>query len=55
LWIKSDGDPLDPNEEDKKPPEYYEIIVETGFYMYFLICSYMEIDDIDPGDFLFSA
>lgn len=31
--------------------EYYELILETGFYVYFLILHYLDIDikEIDTG------
>jgi len=36
----AEGDP----KEDKESPEYYELIIETGFYLFFLISSYVEAD-----------
>lgn len=42
----------EPEEFDEEiPEEYYETIIETGFYIYFLIRHYLELDlfDADIG------
>lgn len=38
-------DELDPHE--RRPTPYYECIIETGFYIYFLISHYLELDLFD--------
>lgn len=36
-------DPENRKEEDsKKDEKYYELILQKGFYIYFLMCYYME-------------
>ncbi len=45
---------IDDEQYSKMEPGYYECIVETGFYCYFLIRHYLELDlfDADIGKFL---
>lgn len=43
---------LEENPHDStKPPEYHELILETGFLIYFLINHYSNLDtkEIDPA------
>ena len=46
--IQFDAEPV---ENDQRPQEYYEAILETGFNIYFLILNYLEIDiqEVDIG------
>ena len=44
-------DPREDDEDDKEDELYYETIIETGFFCYFLIRHYLELDlfDADIG------
>lgn len=46
---KNEPDPYDRNNEERI--EYYECIIETGFYIYFLILHYLQLDikELDAG------
>lgn len=39
---QQEGDPNDP--ENDKPPEYFELVTEAGFFIYFLIQCYVDAD-----------